>query len=236
MNIIGISGLAGSGKDTVADMIVQNNGFVKVSLADPIKRFAMDIWGFTEEQVFGASQFRNAKDLRYEVSSGNFLTPRLCLQHVGTEGVRAIDNDAWIRYAIRVANTLLSADHYELAYSPAKGIVPYNYYEDIPHDYYGKGPVRVPSVKGFPGKVIGVVIADVRFKNEIKGIKEAGGKLIRVVRPGAGLKGDFAVHQSEAEMSGIPDSDFDCVIHNTGTLDDLKVSVDKFITELLQTQ
>jgi hypothetical protein len=233
MNIIGVSGLAGSGKDTVADMILQNKGFIKVSLADPIKRFAMDVWGFTEEQVFGASQFRNAPDPRYETSPGNFLTPRLALQNIGTEGVRAIDHDAWIRYAIRTAKTLLSADPYQLAYSPAMGVVPYMYYKEVPYDYYGKGPDHFPTVDGFPSKVLGVVIADVRFKNEIKGIKEAGGKLVRVIRPGAGLQGSFALHQSEAEMAEIPDSEFDSVIQNTGTLDDLKKSVDDFVTTLL---
>jgi hypothetical protein len=191
----------------------------------------MDVWDFTEEQVFGPSQFRNAQDPRYEVSPGNFLNPRLTLQNLGTEGVRAIDNDAWIRYAIRTAKTLLSAANYELAYSPALGLVPYNSLRDIPYDNYGKGPERFETVPNFPRKVLGVVVADCIFRNELKNIREAGGKLIRVIRPGAGLKGSFALHQSETEMAEIPDSEFDVIIQNTGTLDDLKKSVQGFISK-----
>jgi hypothetical protein len=41
-----------------------------------------------------------------------------------------------------------------------------------------------------------VVIADVRFPNEVKAIKEAGGVVYRVVRPG--LIGIGTVHESEA--------------------------------------
>lgn len=216
MNIIGISGLAGSGKDTVADYLLHNTGFVKVSLADPIKRFAMDVWEFTEEQLFGASKYRNAPDFRYRIPNPDgvldpdvFLTPRHVLQHVGTEGARAIDGDVWIRYAIRTAQRLLEDS--DFIYSQRDGLE------------------RNPAAGG---ETKAVIIPDVRFINEVEHIKAAGGKLLRVVRPGAGLEGNFAIHQSEAEMAAIPDSEFDRVIHNIGTLDDLKKNVQEFVTSL----
>jgi hypothetical protein len=53
-----------------------------------------------------------------------------------------------------------------------------------------------------------------------------------VVRPGAGLEGSFAQHQSEAEMADIPDELFDTVIQNTGTLENLKRNVEDFVTML----
>jgi len=75
MNIIGISGLAGSGKDTVADFLLNHEGFVKMSLADPIKRFAMDVWEFSEEQLFGSSRFRSFPDKRYYVGLKKYKYP-----------------------------------------------------------------------------------------------------------------------------------------------------------------
>lgn len=223
MNIIGISGLAGSGKDTAADFLLEHEGFIKISLADPIKRFAMDVWEFTEEQLWGASQFRNAPDYRYELSPNNFLTPRHVLQHLGTEGGRAIDYDCWIRYAIRTAKRLLEAKPRELCYSQAGGLE--YYIEQTSQGEFERD-------ENFPEKVKAVIIPDVRFINEVRHIKMAGGKLLRVVRPGAGLQGNFALHQSEIEMAEIPDSEFDSVIRNTGTLDDLKRSVNDFVTTL----
>jgi hypothetical protein len=222
LNLIGISGLAGSGKSTVADIILENPNYIAINLADPIKRFAMDVWGFSEEQVFGPSQFRNAPDPRYETSPGNFLNPRLTLQTIGTQGVRAIDDNAWIRYAIRVAKTLLEAKPKEYCYSSKNGLD--SYIEQCPQGEFER-------IEGFPAKVFGVVIGDCRFRNELKSIREAGGKLIRVIRPGAGLQGSFGLHQSEAEMSEIPDSEFDVIIQNTGTLEDLKKSLHDFISK-----
>ena len=222
MNIIGISGLAGSGKDTVADWLLENEGFIKVSLADPIKRFAMDLWEFSEQQLWGESKYRNAPDYRYRVPSSDsvldpdvFLTPRQVLQHLGTEGARAIDFDVWIRYAIRIANRLLKDDY--LSYSQTEGLV----------STWGQDKAGLNITRA-------VVIPDVRFRNEVEQIQDAGGTLLRVVRPGAGLEGKFAVHQSEAEMAAIPDSDFDVVIQNTGTLEDLKRNVDDFVSTFLQ--
>ena len=47
--ILGISGLAGSGKDTVADILVKHQQCVKVSFADPLKRICRDVFDFTDE-------------------------------------------------------------------------------------------------------------------------------------------------------------------------------------------
>ena len=224
MNIIGISGLAGSGKDTVADMLLKHKGVIKVSLADPIKRFAAEMWGFSKEQLFGPSQFRNAPDPRYETSPGNFLTPRKVLQHLGTEGGRAIDYDVWIRYALDVSSTLLNAKPREWCYSPENGLQQYI-------SQYPQGEFE--TLDDFPEKVKAVIIPDCRFPNEIEQIKAAGGILIRIVRPGAGLKDAFGLHASEREMADIPDSDFSVVLQNSGTLDDLQQSVDILVRDLL---
>lgn len=63
--IIGISGLAGSGKDTVADFLVQQRDYVKVALADPLKRICQDVFDFSDDQLWGPSEKRNAPDKRY---------------------------------------------------------------------------------------------------------------------------------------------------------------------------
>lgn len=61
---IGISGFSGSGKDEVAKSLVKR-GAIQLGLADPAKRHMADLYEFTEQQLFGPSQFRNGGDLRY---------------------------------------------------------------------------------------------------------------------------------------------------------------------------
>lgn len=63
--IIGITGKAGSGKDTVADLLVKDFSFVKVALADELKRICMRVFNFSIEQLFGPSEKRNEPDKRY---------------------------------------------------------------------------------------------------------------------------------------------------------------------------
>src|SRR5574340_974402 len=63
--IVGLMGKAGSGKDTLADYLVECHGFVKMSLADEMKRFAKKVFGFTDQQLWGPSQYRHGIDGRF---------------------------------------------------------------------------------------------------------------------------------------------------------------------------
>lgn len=226
MNIIGISAQAGSGKDTVADMLLAKEGFVKVSLADPLKRFTGDLWGFSKEQLFGSSEYRNKPDKRYPITTPSgevgYLIPRRVFQHVGTEGCRYLDPDVWVRYLARVAETLLTTEG-DYCYSEEGGLQDYI-------SCYPQGDFK--TIEDFPSKVKAIVVSDVRFENEIRFIREVGGKLIRIKRPGAGLSGELGEHQSEVEMDSVPDDYFDLVIHNTGTLEDLHRIIDEFSESL----
>lgn len=64
-----------------------------------------------------------------------------------------------------------------------------------------------------------VVVTDVRYRNEAAAIKEAGGRIVRVVRPGYGPAN---AHGSEVDLDGWP---FDAVIPNTGSLVELRRKV-----------
>ena len=68
------------------------------------------------------------------------------------------------------------------------------------------------------------VITDVRFENEAEAIHERGGVVWRIVRPGAGLRGDDGGHSSEA---GLPDSCVDDEVLNDGDLAVLDARLDQ---------
>jgi hypothetical protein len=59
-----ISGFAGAGKDECAGRLVKEHHATQTGLADPGKRHMADAYGFTEQQLFGPSPFRNAGDVR----------------------------------------------------------------------------------------------------------------------------------------------------------------------------
>lgn len=99
--IIGICGFIGSGKDTVAKMMV-DKGCVQDSFAAPVKDVCSSIFGWSRELLEGdtveSRDFRETPDLYWTRKLGvpNF-TPRLALQLLGTEVLRNhFDQDIWI--------------------------------------------------------------------------------------------------------------------------------------------
>jgi hypothetical protein len=63
--LIVLSGEAGAGKDSIAKLLVEQHGWQLYSLAVPLKRFVADMFGFTDEQLYGPSSARNAPDPRW---------------------------------------------------------------------------------------------------------------------------------------------------------------------------
>jgi hypothetical protein len=97
--IIALSGRAGSGKSTVARLL----GGKEISFAEPLKRFCQEVFAFTDEQVWGPSECRNAPDTRYPRADGGFLTPRHALQTLGTNWGRECYENVWVDLGIRRA-------------------------------------------------------------------------------------------------------------------------------------
>lgn len=90
--IIGLVGLIGSGKGTVAKMFVAQ-GCVEDSFAAPLKDLTSSIFGWSRELLEGdteeSREFRETPDLFWSRKVGipNF-TPRLALQLLGTDVLR----------------------------------------------------------------------------------------------------------------------------------------------------
>jgi dephospho-CoA kinase len=57
--LVGILGLAGSGKDETANMFVKYHNFIRIAFADPVKRIVQDVFDFDDQQLWGPSKFRN---------------------------------------------------------------------------------------------------------------------------------------------------------------------------------
>ena len=101
--IIGLCGLAGSGKDTVAKILRDRRGFASVSFAAPIYRAVAAITGLSVEEL----QDRRVKEAKLPWLDAS---PRTLLQTLGTEwGRDIVDTDIWIKLAMREAAGLRRA-------------------------------------------------------------------------------------------------------------------------------
>ncbi len=94
--IIGIIGAIGSGKDTIADYLIAEHGFKKLSFARRVKDAAAAVFGWDRELLEGAT--KESREWREQVDPFWDLTPRLALQKIGTEMFRQhIRDDIWIK-------------------------------------------------------------------------------------------------------------------------------------------
>lgn len=88
--IIGLTGLAGSGKTTVAKHLCNRHGFERVRFAGPLKDM-MRALGLSDAEIDG-----DRKEQPCDLLCGK--TPRWAMQSVGTEwGRELIGPDIWIR-------------------------------------------------------------------------------------------------------------------------------------------
>ncbi len=194
--IIGICGFIGSGKDTVADYLVNFHEFRRESFASTLKDAVSAVFGWDRTLLEGrtkeAREWREQVDLwwakRLDMPT---LTPRWVLQYWGTEVCRkAFHDDIWIA---SLENKLRTSKD-------------------------------------------SVVISDCRFPNEIQSIRDAGGKIIWVQRGELPSWYDLAIEANKGHNWAVQDlkmqkihasetawvgTQFDAVIDNNGTIDEL---------------
>ena len=207
--IIGICGLIGSGKDTVADYLVNVHGFRRESFAGTLKDAVAAVfdWDRTllEGRTRASREWREQRDEWWSNRLGQDITPRWVLQYWGTEVMRrGFHDDIWIA---SIENKIRNSRD-------------------------------------------NVVLSDCRFPNEIASIRTAGGIIVRTCRgtdpewfhaaevvnrgPTQNLSwasnrsvlDNFKVHASETAWVG---TEFDHVLDNNGTMDELYAQVDLIV-------
>lgn len=98
--IIGLSGYAQSGKDTVAEVLVRRFGFQRVAFADPIREFCYDFNPIIGHTANEPKFLRDVVDRDgWELAKKNPQV-RHTLQAVGVSARKVFGEDFWIKQAI----------------------------------------------------------------------------------------------------------------------------------------
>ncbi len=100
--IIGICGLQGAGKDTLADILCEKYGYVRLSFAGVLKDVCATLFGWDRTMLEGGTiSAREQREVVDEWWSSRLgipgFTPRWALQYLGTDVFRNyFHNDIWI--------------------------------------------------------------------------------------------------------------------------------------------
>jgi hypothetical protein len=108
IKIIGVCGNKYNGKDTIADHLVKNYGFTKISFGDPLKNALKHIFMFSDEQLWGCE--------KENIDPYWGISPRVMMQFIGTDCLRlqiknnfpTINDNIWIMAIKRQIDILIS--------------------------------------------------------------------------------------------------------------------------------
>ena len=207
--IIGICGFIGSGKDTIADYLVNNHGFRRESFAGTLKDAVAAVFGWDRTLLEGRTkegrQWREQIDPWWAERLGiPDLTPRWILQYWGTEVCRkSFHDDIWIA---SLEHKLLSSND-DIVISDCRF------------------PNEIKAIKNANGQVIRVVRGDEPSWYEDAVAANTGPKHIGWALGNDRLK-RLNIHPSETAWVGTV---FDAVLDNNTTLDHLFNQVEKLV-------
>lgn len=212
--LFGVSGFAGSGKDTMADYLVENYGFKKISFAKIIKDVCRMVFGFTDEQLYG--KLKEIPDQRYPftgicVKCGTRMHENHAPDFDPTEDTLwqcFLSECGWgyehKHITPRLAMQTLGTEWGRRLYGNIWIVATMNTIQGSDHDKW--------------------VIPDVRFRNEVHAIQDRGGLVVRL------LRGKMAHdHQSEIEMAEMGHNEFDWVIDNRGSIKEFWENIEDFL-------
>lgn len=230
--LIILCGQAGSGKDTVASFLVKNHNAISIAQADPMKRLASKVFGFTEDQLWGPSEARNSMDPRFREAGYCFWSARK-LEEFAFEYVRAVLPDLDNTQVAQAAEELQEWCDGICAAAPSEGgLSPRKVLQTLgtewgrkqSRDVWSKYAIRnaltllgggyrydrtVGLIEDEDRRPDYVVISDGRFRNELVNVLAIGGQTWKITAPdadgAAAERAGVVGHKSETEQRSIPD-------------------------------
>jgi len=211
--IIGISGLIGSGKDTIADYLQNIHQFRRESFANSLKDSISVVFGWDRDMLEGRTresrEWREQQDEWWSTRLNKTITPRWVLQYWGTEVCRnGFHDEIWISSL----ENKLRKTHDDIVISDVRF------------------PNEIKAIKNVGGTVIRVV----------RGPEPVWFKWAESVNFGPNGNSSWAISKTQLEKAGIHSSEtawvgtkFDKIIDNNADgLDNLYIQINDLVQDL----
>jgi len=208
--IIGIVGLIGAGKDTVADYLVNFYRFKRESFANSLKDAVSQVFGWDRELLEGRTQesreWREQHDEWWTKRLKQEITPRRILQYWGTEVVRkGFHDDMWVA---SLENRLRKSTD-DIVITDCRF------------------PNEIKAIRNAGGIVVRIKRgAEPAWFDDAKSMNKGPGRNMSWALSKHRIE-ELGIHASETAWVG---QKFDIVLNNDGTLDELYHQIELHIT------
>ena len=238
INLIGISGKMGNGKDTVADIIQYCT-----------RDFAYSDYTLEQFQNLNTTKTFEIKYFAFKLKQISSMLIGLPIETFKTqEGKLTVLDEMWDYYTLEYFEEGLIKNLKFNSYEEAVKFIKFNFQIIVRDSFISKIQHKKMTVREVL-QLVGTecmrnnlhqnvwvnslfadytegsrwLITDTRFPNEAKAIKERGGIILRVNRD---LESNTNTHPSETSLDNY---EFDYVINNNGTIEELIEEVIKFL-------
>lgn len=190
--LLGLSGRAGAGKDTCAELLVRH-GFRSIAFADALRQEVAEAWRIDPRMLT-------------DRSTKEWAIPALAIANCAEPGfILTMERHGEDLYVPRSARWVLQRWGTE-------------YRRETSSTYYwiDQGLERLHRLRA--SGCHRICITDVRFLNETNAVESLGGEVVQVIRPDLpALEASAAAHPSEQAPKVGPAA----IVHNDGDLDHL---------------
>lgn len=177
--IVGVTGLAGSGKDTFARRLIENHGFVKESFARRLKELCARIYGWEFERL-EVLDYKEERSLHAPIEWTRATVDEILVEQFNNAYTphQSIDEEA----SFHLFKILSAVDPEWTRRRILQWVGTEGFRHLIPDHWVNR------AIADGAGKVArgarGIVFPDVRFPNEATAIQALDGVIVRVVREG----------------------------------------------------
>lgn len=233
MKVIAISGYKRSGKDTIADYLVKNYGFSRVSFADPLKDLCSSEYD-VERTHFDNPEFKEAALKQYPIEPKDAFTRNLCeflfKEFVSASGKHP-DSYTYVGES-KFMGLFGTAGNYtqeQLYHCPRSlAILKGSTNRVVTPNYWVNAASRFIRFESQPHPTNRFIIPDLRYRSEIEGLQKTLKNLItiRVNR----FDSVNSTDPSELDLVGY--KNFNYEIDNKSSINDLFIKIDNIMEGL----
>lgn len=192
--VIGLTGLAGAGKDTVADYLVEQHNFTKLAYADTLRAEVAHAWGIAPELLSNRAQ----KEI-----------PQVPLE------IGRCQDSRFVRYALTQLAEGNEAAWAVECNTPRSPRWIMQRWGDFRRELLGKDYFLNALRQKIEALDSNIVVSDVRFNNEAQQMSQHKAWIWHIQRP------NLAAVSAHASENGIDPHWIDCDINNSGSINDL---------------